>query len=112
VALAGELKEIIEIGGLAQGGVTILSPEPFESSTVSLLPERVRESIEVLDEFSMRTFPPGRVSFAQISSFKGLENEAVIVVDLPTPSSDGLSRALHYVAMSRARALLSIIAIN
>ena len=44
-----------------------------------------------------------------VSRFKGLENEAVILVDLPDPLAEGHPGPDHYVGMSRAQALLSII---
>ncbi|MFZ4859707.1 MAG: NERD domain-containing protein [Desulfuromonadaceae bacterium] len=107
--LACELDEITDKGGLAHSCITILSHLPFESSFASLLPEITRTGIQVLDEFSMRSFPPNKISFTQIANFKGLENEAIIVLDLPRPSSGNQFSSLHYVAMSRARALLSMI---
>ena len=56
----------------------------------------------------MRSVPLDKVGFAQIADFKGLENDAVIVCDLPEPSRRSHS-TLHYVAMSRPRAILSVI---
>jgi hypothetical protein len=107
--LANELVELIEQGGLAPGEVTILSPFSFNDSSVSLLPERWLRQIAVLDEYSLRTFPVSSISFASIANFKGLENEAIIVVDLASPLAEGKDTVEHYVAMSRARALLSLI---
>ena len=52
--------------------------------------------------------PANKVGFATIEDFKGLENDAIIVTDLPVPAGDDRSVA-HYVAMSRARAVLSLI---
>lgn len=108
--LARELEEFVDRGGLAPGHVTILSPESFEKSSAALLPEKTRRSITVLDEYSLRGFPPERVNFTQIANFKGLENEAVIVIDLAEPEGrrpEELSQ--YYVAMSRPRAVLSMI---
>jgi hypothetical protein len=62
-----------------------------------------------LDEYSIRNFPPKEISFAEIYQFKGLENEAVIVVDLPPPDHSRDNFALHYIGMSRARAILSMV---
>lgn len=107
--LANELVELIEQGGLAPGEVTILSPVSFNDSSVSLLPERWLRQITVLDEYSLRTFPVSSISFASIANFKGLENEAIIVVDLASPVAEEKDTVEHYVAMSRARALLSLI---
>ena len=57
----------------------------------------------------MRSVPDDKVGFARIDEFKGLENEAVMVLDLPAPSMATKNVAAHYVAMSRARSVLSLI---
>ena len=105
-----EIDEISDTGGLSHSGITILSHLPFNLSIASLLPEKIKNQVQVLDEYSMRSFPPDSISFSEISSFKGLENESIIVVDLPIPGKDKQFNTQHYVAMSRARALLTIIA--
>lgn len=108
--LAEELVALLEEGGLSPGHVTVLSPHSFRESSAALLPERLARTLQILDEYSLRSFPPNRPSFAQIASFKGLENEAVIVIDLQEPARDGNEPLpLHYVAMSRPRAVLSLI---
>lgn len=108
--LEQEIDKLIDEGGLAPGHISILSPHSFEASSASLLPDKLRKSITVLDEYSLRNFPPEQLSFAQIANFKGLENEAVIVIDLPEPKGRvDKDLAQHYVAMSRPRAVLSTI---
>lgn len=107
--LASELHELTDAGGLAAGAITILSPYPFALSSASLLPPQLGSRIAVLDEFSLRSFPPDRTSFAEITAFKGLENEAVILTDLPATPATARDLTLHYVGMSRPRAVLSII---
>jgi len=107
--LAIELVELIDHGGLSSGDVTILSPYPAEDSCVAFLPEKIRREIVTLDEYSLRNFPNAKTSFAEIVNFKGLENEAIIVVDLPPPAKNNLNIVMHYVAMSRARSVLSLI---
>ncbi len=110
VRLEQEIVKIIDEGGVAPGHLSILSPHPFDASSASLLPNKLQKSITVLDEYSLRNFPPEQPSFARIADFKGLENEAVIVIDLPEPqgrADEDLSE--HYVAMSRPRAVLSTI---
>jgi hypothetical protein len=107
--LQDEIQKIVNHGGLSAGSVTILSSLPFEQSSAALLPGSILRNLAVLDEFSLREFPPQKMSFAEITAFKGLENEAIIVVDLPELQKDFTKLALHYVAMSRARAVLSII---
>lgn len=108
-ALAGELSHIMTSGHIPCGSITILSPQPFAASAASLLPSEFREQICVLDEFAMRSFPPLEISFAQIHQFKGLENEVVILVDIPPPDGSKNENSNHYIAMSRPRSLLSMI---
>lgn len=107
--LADELYEMIDVGGIPSGSVTILSSLPFEESSAALLPDSIREQLILLDEYSLRSFPGQAMSFAEIPNFKGLENEAIIIVDLAHPRRGIELPALHYVAMSRARAVLSLI---
>jgi hypothetical protein len=109
--LVGELKEIIDEGGISAGDVTILSPLRFRDSCVSLLPQPIRNRIVALDEFSMRSFPPGQTSFSEIAAFKGLENEAIILVDIVDRGEASNSMQVRYVGMSRARAVLSVISV-
>lgn len=107
--LAREIREIIDRGGICSGNLTILSSLPFEQSCAALLHPSLKGEITILDEYSLRNFPSGKISFAEIQSFKGLENEAIIVVDLSLPDEEDGSLAMHYVAMSRPRAVLSLI---
>ncbi len=107
--LAEEIDALTEPGGMAPGGITLLSPHGFGDSCAAELPGRMRREILVMDQYSLRNFPAGKTSFAEIGNFKGLENEAVIVLDLPVPVNGAMSLTNHYVAMSRARSLLSLI---
>lgn len=107
--LANELFELVDHGGLSPGEVTILSPFGFEDSCVAGLPEKLKRQIIILDEYSLKSFPSVKTSFAEIANFKGLENEAIIVVDLLPPELSRENLAKHYVAMSRARSVLSLI---
>jgi hypothetical protein len=52
---------------------------------------------------------PLGISSAEIAQFIGIEDEAVIVIDLPDPRTDRHPGPAHYVGMSRARTLLSMI---
>ena len=106
---ACEIRELVDVGGLAPGSVTILSPRDFAESSVALMPSDVACRVRKLDEYSMREMPGDKVGFARIEDFKGLENEAIIVVDLPAPAGADRKLAEHYVAMSRARSVLSLI---
>ena len=107
--MAREIDDLVIAGGLAPGSVTILSPFDFAESSVSLLPSDAARRVRRLDDYSMRNPPGDKVGFAKIEEFKGLENEAIVVVDLPAPAGADLNSAAHYVAMSRARSVLSLI---
>ena len=106
---AREICELVDVGGLAPGSVTILSPCGLAESSVALMPPDAVCRVRKLDEYSMREMPGDKVGFARIEDFKGLENEAIVVVDLPAPASADRKSAEHYVAMSRARSVLSLI---
>jgi len=108
-ALEKELFEIIQNGGINYGDVTILSPFEFSKSIVSILPEKLKRRIAILDEYSLMNFPLNDISFTEIANFKGLENEAVIVIDLPVPEKNSVKMTNHYVGLSRARTVLSVI---
>jgi hypothetical protein len=107
------LKEEIDSmlkGGVAPGSITILSPLSYEKSSISLLPKKMKRNIVKLDDYSVRSFPVPEISFSEIKNFKGLENEVIIVIDLVKPDDiENNNKVEHYVAMSRARALLSVI---
>ncbi len=107
--LASELERLMGQCGLSPSEITILSPKPFADSTAARLSGQHAAGLIELDEFALRHFPPAKVSFAEIASFKGLENEAVILIDLSQTASAARSVADQYVGMSRARSLLMII---
>ena len=106
---AREIVALVDVGGLAPGSVTILSPFDFAESSIALMPPDAARRVRRLDEYSMRAIPGDKVGFARIEEFKGLENEAIVVVDLPAPGCAARNSAAHYVAMSRARSVLSLI---
>jgi hypothetical protein len=106
--LENELFELIDQGGLSPGHITILSPLSLENSSVNLS-EKLKCQIMMLDEYSLKKFPTSKTSFAEIRNFKGLENEVIIVIDLPPPNLSSKDLTSHYVAMSRARSVLSLI---
>ncbi len=108
--VAREIGELVDTGGLAPGSVTLLSPLELDHSSLAEMPADIACPIQRLDEYSMRRMPRDTVGFARIDEFKGLENEAVIVVDLPAPTrEEDANLTAHYVAMSRARSVLSLI---
>jgi hypothetical protein len=110
--LADEIERLIGRGGLSPSEISILSPLPLSESAAALLPRTLTNNITELDEYALLNFPPKRISFAEIEHFKGLENEAVILVDLPRPNATADAAPDHYVGMSRARSLLVVILTN
>ena len=108
-ALAGEIESIVEEGGLLPGQVTVLVPDDLMGLFTDELPEELIDRVSVMDEYSMQNFPPSKVSASTIKNFKGIENEAVIVFGLPQPDKTSQPFTEHYVAMSRAKAMLLII---
>ena len=108
-ALEKELRSLVNGEGFDPGDIVILSPFPFAQSWTSSLSEDLRDLISVLDDTSPRNMNHHTIGFAQIGDFKGLESEVVVLVDMPRPGHSETLRSLHYVGMSRARALLSMI---
>ena len=104
-----EIEELVDAGGLAPGSVTILSPLELADSSIADMPVGAARRVRRLDEYSMRSRPVDKVGFARIDEFKGLENEAIVVVDLPAPNAEDPYTTARYVAMSRARSVLSLI---
>jgi hypothetical protein len=91
--------------------ISILSPMCYNESSVAKMPDRIIKTIIELDDYSVREFPIPDISFAEIKNFKGLENDVVIVVDLPDPRklNYDFDKTNHYVAMSRAKGLLIVV---
>ena len=110
-SLEKELTNLVESEGFNPGDITILSPTSFTQSWTASLPKGLLDSITVLDDASSRNLNRQNIGFAQIADFKGLESEVVVLVDMPKPGDNDTMRSLHYVGMSRARALLSMVCI-
>lgn len=104
--LKKELTYLIHHEGMSPGEITIVSSLPFSESIVSRLPIKFKEKIIELDQYSLRDFPSPKTSFVKIPDFKGLENQAVIVLDLSRFEKDSKELSLYYVAMSRPRVVL------
>lgn len=108
-ALDKELRSLVDHEGFNPGDIVILSPLPFARSCTSSLSAELSDSVAVLDDASPRNLSRHTIGFAQIVDFKGLESEVIVLVDMPSPGRSGALRSHHYVGMSRARALLSMI---
>lgn len=106
-----ELELLTEKEGFAYGDVVILSHLPFRESLISSLSERWKKSISILDSATPLNSARQSIGFVQIPDFKGLESEVILLVDLPRPGSNPELLSLHYVGMSRARAVLSMVTV-
>ncbi|MBT4731801.1 AAA family ATPase, partial [Candidatus Woesearchaeota archaeon] len=99
--------------GVPPSHITLLSKLEYAKSSATLLSDKLQSKIVQLDDYSIRNFPSNEMSFAEIENFKGLENEVIILIDLPKPDKNiKKDKALYYVAMSRAKGLLNIIYTN
>jgi hypothetical protein len=107
--LVDELNRLIRIEKINPGEITILSPLDLQKSSISKLRKDVLQRLIILDEYSLREFPPADINFASIHAFKGLENTCIIIVDLDETTFNESFRSALYVAMSRARAVLTLI---
>ncbi len=94
--------------GLRPGHITILSPNALEESTTSLLSERIRSMLIMVDAEIAKSWPCRSMTFANIRDFKGLENKCIAIVDLDSFGSTPRDIAQLYVAMTRAHAGLWI----
>lgn len=95
--------------GVPMSHITLLSPYPWSESCASRLSQHVQRDVLQMDEFNLREFPPAQISFARIQDFKGLENTAIVLMDLDRQHLDRSAPSLLYVGMSRARAYLALV---
>lgn len=91
--------------GVPPGAITILSGRSREDSLAARHPPDMGRPICFIDDGA--ACPPDTVSAATVSGFKGLENDVIVLTDVPPldPMSDW-GRAVFYVAMTRARSKL------
>ena len=83
--------------------VMILSPRRLENSAVASV-EQICD-MPLFDCSRTLDTPQRCIRFSTIHSFKGLESQVVILVDIEKVDDDR-SQSLLYVGMSRARSLL------
>ncbi len=108
----GPVRTLTEtIGRLVNDGVSIddvmiLSPRRLENSALASV-DQICDA-PLFDCSRSLTAPQGCIRFSTIHSFKGLESQVVIMVDIEEVDTDR-SRSLLYVGMSRARSLLILI---
>ena len=87
--------------------ITILSPRSYERSLLaSIDPSRLPRRL--VDVTKGETPDDRRIQFSTIAGFKGLEADAVLLIDLDD-LVDPDTRALLYVGASRAKTLMTLI---
>lgn len=86
--------------GLHPNEITILSVSRREKSCLrEPLPNLAIEIIDLTEE-TLRNPPSNAVLFATVHAYKGLENRAIIIIDIKQLSDDK-DRQILYVSMSR-----------
>lgn len=106
--LSAILLELLK-GGVEPTDITVLSGLRKSDSTLATNDVKIGAPITWLEELSEGERPVG-ITASTISAFKGLENEVIVLTDLP--SSAALSdweRSILYVGMTRARTQLFLI---
>lgn len=91
--------------------VVLLSSHPLQNSVFAALPQSWRGRIDPLNLHRLRAARPGRIGFARVADFKGLESAFVLLeIDGSGPSEQ--IRAEMYVGMTRPRVGLWIISVD
>jgi hypothetical protein len=90
------------------GDVVILSKYRLEQSAVANLADSVRFRIRSVDQPHPKDRRIPTFFFATAQAFKGMESKVVVLCDVERIESDE-DRSLLYVAMSRARSLLTVL---
>ncbi|WP_020573056.1 nuclease-related domain-containing DEAD/DEAH box helicase [Salinispora arenicola] len=88
--------------------VVLLSPFDLAQSLFGALPDEWRHRIDRLDLLQLRRPGPGRIGFAQVADFKGLESRHVLLEE-PASIDPETARRLLYVGMTRARTSLWVL---
>ena len=88
--------------GVRPGDITILSAKVFDKSVASMV-----KSVKIVPAKASKQKD---ISFSTISSYKGLENSMIIIVDFDKMKSD--DKKLLYIGMTRARSKLIILCEN
>ena len=101
-----QLKKVLEsyIDSVHKRDIVVLSASPRNSAISRLGPEW-KEKFTAVDNDSV--LDKNKIRFASIHAFKGLEATAVIITDIPELTDEW--RTLLYVAISRAKAKVTIL---
>ena len=97
--------------GISVAAITILSPLAYQQSLAADPVVSLNHNIVPLDEYAVRYFPHQNITFSEIKNFKGIENDVIILIDMPSPknSPEFSRKSEYYVGMTRARSLLCAI---
>jgi hypothetical protein len=106
-AVSDALAELEEHGVPLEQAV-LLSPHDLAASIFAELPAEWLDRIDVLDLMRMRRPGRGRVGFARVADFKGLESRYV-VLEVDEVADEQTARAQLYVGMTRAKAALWVV---
>jgi len=106
--LEKELVKMLE-DEVAPGDISFVSVKDMEASIVSKIDKRFRKKVTELTPLNAKDFPFHNISFSTVRNFKGLENRFVFIVDFSQEHLEDADQAALYVAMTRARAGLTII---
>jgi hypothetical protein len=106
-AVAAALTELEE-HGVPLEQVVLLSPHDLAASVFADLPVEWHDRVDALDLMRMRRPGRGRVGFAKVADFKGLESR-YIVLEVDETADEHTVRAQLYVGMTRAKAALWIV---
>ena len=88
--------------GVKPSQITILSGARREESCVSQFPPDIGQKVVWLNGKNVARLDAGSITACTISAFKGLENDIIILTDLPVPKTSW-EKSMIYVGMTRAR---------
>jgi Nuclease-related domain/Uncharacterized conserved protein (DUF2075) len=94
--------------GVSAGRITVLTPRSIGNSCLPAVFDPVLEPVTEQNVYDVATGAYGATTFSTVSSFKGLENDYIVLVDVENLDDDWW-RSVIYVGMSRARAGLCVL---
>jgi len=102
------LSQMAAESGLKPGDVVILSRYRLEQSAAATLTNTSAFCIRPVDALAPGSTRKPTFVFATAQAFKGMESKAIVLCDVDRIESEE-DRSLLYVAMSRARSLLTVL---
>ena len=88
--------------GVKRSQITILSGTRREESCLAQFPPELGQQVVWLDGNSVGRLNADYITACTISAFKGLENDVIIITDVPIPKTNW-QKSMIYVGMTRAR---------